>query len=125
MNLIKNILFFLQIVNLGLNADSNIYELYKYNGSSNFKVSSTFASSNLLESYSITLSKFSPAECILRLSQKNLVVAISYEVNDNSTIYCNSYSSLTFLSTDILEAPTKSMIYLRINNCEYFLYCFK
>ena len=113
------ILFFLHMVSLGLNAESNIYKLYKYNGSSNLKFSSTFASSNLLDSYSNNLRVFSPAECILRLSQKNLVVAISYEVNDNSMIY--SYSSLTFLSTHILEAPTKSMIYLRSNNCEYFI----
>ena len=122
MNLMKKILFFLQMVSLGLNTDSNNYKLHKNNGSSNFKFSSRFESSHLLDSYSNTLSKFSPAECIFRLSQKNLVVAISYEINDNSTIYCKSYSSLTFLSTDILETQTKSIIYLRINKCEYFIF---
>ena len=122
MNLIKRILVFLQMVSLGLNADSNNYIMYKFKGSSNLKFSSAFASSNLLESYINTLSKFTPAECILRLSQTNLAVAISYETNENSTIFCKSYSSLTFLRNDILEAKTKSMIFLRINKCEYFIF---
>ena len=102
-------IFFLIQISLGFNADLNIYKLFKYNGSSNYKFSSTFAIRNLFESYSNNLRSFSPVEFILRLSQKSLVFAISFEVNENSTINCNSYSSLTFLSTDILETPCKSI----------------
>ena len=93
---------------LGLNSQPVTYKLYNKNKSQELKSNSSYnETAFLLESYHTTDQRFSLIKCIALYSRQSCTKAISYEVNDNFTINCKSYSSLNFQPT------AKSIIYFR------------
>ena len=104
---------------LGLNISITSFKSFNYNGSINYKLGSTFESSFLLKSFKSRLQTLSQTKCILLGLKNNFTLAISYEVNEDSTILCKSYSSSNFKSDSFEKSTTKSKIYLKSHYCEY------
>jgi hypothetical protein len=99
---------------LSLNSDPIKFYSYKFNNSKAFCFNLNFENRYLLESFSTSEQTFSILSCISLSSKNSLAKAISYEVNDDLSISCKSFSPLNLLSTDILiSASSKSRIYLR------------
>lgn len=119
------LLFLKNSLSLGLNP--NMYNIYKHNGMTNLKFTSTFENTNLLESFTTSSRKFTLIKCISSGFKNSLARVVSYQINEGSTIECKSYSSLYFQSNDILMSATKSTICLRSNTCKqiFFLILYK
>jgi hypothetical protein len=110
-----------------MNSDPIKLYLFKFNESTTFKFDLNFENMYMLESHDALDQKFHLMRCLSRTSKNNSNKVISFEVNNDSTISCKSYSPLNLLSTDILvPAPANSMIYLRheikinYHDCKYF-----
>ena len=99
---------------LSLNSDPIKFYAYKFNNSKAFSFNLNFENRYLLESFSTSDQTFSLLSCISLSSKNSLAKAISFEVNDDLSISCKSFSPLNLLSTDILiSASSKSRIYLK------------
>ena len=99
---------------IGLNSNSIRFKLYQYDGSQNFKFTPNFESMFLSESHKTNLQTFSILKC-LSLSLKNSSIkAITYEVNNDSTIECKLYSPSVIEFTDLM--PTTDTVKLYLSN---------
>ena len=97
---------------IGLNSNSMRFKLFSFNGSQNFKFTSNFESMFLSESYRSNRQTFSILKC-LSLSLKNSSIkAITYQVNNDSTIDCKSYSPSIIEFTDIIATSHQVKLYL-------------
>ena len=107
---------------LGLNSQPVTYKLYSNNNNKRHEIKSNSSydeTAYLLESYQTTDQSFSLIRCISLVSRQICNKAISYQVNDDFTIDCKSYSSLN------IQPTAKAIIYLRNEiqkcGCRYFL----
>ena len=110
MHIFTSIMLFTFEILFGLSSNmrSVIYSLFQNNGSENFQFTSNFESMHLAESYKA----FSLVKC-LSLSLKNSSIkAITYEVSNDSTIYCKFYSPLVIKYSDLTIKSTSVKLYL-------------
>ena len=97
----------------GQNVNSKIFSLYPNNGQ-NFKFSSNFESMFLSESHKTNHQTFSIVKC-LSLSLKNSsIIAITYEVKNDSTIECKLYSPSVIEFSDLM--PSTDTVKLYVSN---------
>ena len=97
---------------LCLNVNSIKFKLYKFNGCQSVKFTPNFESMFLSESFRSNCQTFSILKC-LSLSLKNSSIkAITYQVNDDSTIDCKSYSIPIIELTDLITTSDPVKLYL-------------
>ena len=97
---------------LSLNLTSVMYTLYQYNENLTFKFSPNFESLHLLESFKKNRETFSIVECLLLSFKNSSIKAITYELNNESTIDCKLYSALVIKYSDLIITSSPVKLYL-------------
>ena len=109
--LIIFLLFTLKIAFVfGLN--SMRFKLFQYEGSQNFKFTSNFESMHLLKSYKINRKTLSLEKCLTTNLENSSIKAITYQVNNDSTIECKLYSPSVIEFTDLITTTGAVKLYL-------------
>ena len=97
---------------LGLNLTSVMYTLHQYRDNLSFKFTPNFEKMHLFESNKVNRPKFSIVEC-LSLTYTNIAIgAITYELNNDSTIDCRSYSTSIIKYSDLIITSSQDKLYL-------------
>ena len=103
-------------LSLCLEQKTIIFKPYKYNNTKDLKFTSVFENDYLIGSFITNDRAFNHVKCISKYSKNILAQAISFEVEQDSTRRCKSYSQSNFQPTDV-SASNKSMIFI-LTFCE-------
>ena len=97
---------------LDLNLTSVVYTLFQYRDNLSFKFTPYFESMHLLDSYKINRQTFSIVECLSLSFRNSSIKAITYEVKNDSTIVCKSYSTSIIKYSDLIITSSPVKLYL-------------
>ena len=124
-NSIQLVIFAISVASsLCQNFNSEIYTLYQNNGSQRFQFITNFESMYLV-SHKHNHQTFGIIDCLLSGFKNISTIAITYQINDDSTNDCKVYSPPFITYKDIMNTSTNTKLFISDDIPIQIYYCKK